>query len=62
MRRTADNPPLAIGAILAAVFALSLGDALIKQSSSSFLIWQVFVLRSCLAIPVLVLALKLATG
>lgn len=61
MRGPTDNLPLAIGSILITVFALSLGDALIKQSSSSFVIWQIFVLRSCLAIPVLVLALMFAT-
>jgi drug/metabolite transporter (DMT)-like permease len=48
-----DNIVLAVGAILLTVFALSLGDALIKQISTGFVIWQIFVLRSVLAIPVL---------
>ena len=48
-----DNLPLAVGTILFSVFALSLGDALIKLTSSSFSIWQIFVLRSLLAVPVL---------
>ena len=48
-----DNRKLAIGAILAACLALSLGDALIKQSSASFVIWQIFVVRSAIAIPFL---------
>lgn len=50
----ADNLRLAIAAILIAVFALSLGDALIKQYSASFVIWQIFLLRSAIAIPFLV--------
>lgn len=50
----ADNLPLAVAVISVTVFALSLGDALIKQSSSNFGIWQIFVLRSLIAIPVLV--------
>ncbi|HKJ50534.1 MAG TPA: DMT family transporter [Gammaproteobacteria bacterium] len=49
-----DNPRLAIGAILLACLALSLGDALIKQSSARFVIWQIFVLRSLLVIPFLI--------
>jgi drug/metabolite transporter (DMT)-like permease len=49
-----DNLRLAIGAILAACFVLSLGDALIKQQSVSFVLWQIFVVRSAIAIPFLV--------
>jgi len=37
------------------VLALSLGDALIKLRSNDFVIWQIFILRSLLAIPLLVL-------
>jgi drug/metabolite transporter (DMT)-like permease len=48
-----DNLKLAIGAIVSACFALSLGDALIKQQSASFVLWQVFVVRSAIAIPFL---------
>jgi len=48
-----DNIPLAVATITAGVFALSLGDALIKLTSNSFVLWQVFVLRSCLALVVL---------
>jgi drug/metabolite transporter (DMT)-like permease len=50
-----DNLRLAIWAILFAVFALSLGDAVIKLISHSFVVWQVFVLRSVLLIPILAL-------
>ena len=49
-----DNLKLATGAIIAAVFALSLGDALIKQYSASFPIWQIFVVRSGIAVPFLI--------
>lgn len=48
-----DNIALAVGAIIFTVCALSLGDALIKQVSNGFVIWQIFVLRSVLAAPVL---------
>lgn len=51
----ADNTTLAIATILFTVAALSFGDAVIKQTSADFLLWQIFVLRSLLAIPLLVL-------
>lgn len=56
---TRDNIPLAIAVILVTVLALSLGDALIKQTSASFILWQIFVLRSIIAIPVLVSIIRL---
>lgn len=46
-----DNVKLAIGAILLSVFALSFGDAIIKLVSIQFSLWQVYVLRSVFAIP-----------
>jgi len=48
-----DNTPLAVVVILLTVLSLSLGDALIKLTSTSFVLWQIFVLRSIIAIPVL---------
>lgn len=48
-----DNIPLAIGAILATSLALALGDAIIKQISTGFPLWQIFMLRSLIALPVL---------
>ena len=54
-----DNIPLAIAVILLTVLALSLGDALIKQTSASFVLWQIFVLRSIIAIPVLLVIIRL---
>ena len=52
-----DNLPLAVAAIVFTVLALSLGDALIKFTSGNFALWQIFVLRSCLVLPVLVIYL-----
>ncbi len=53
-----DNLRLAIFAIVFTVFALSLGDALIKQISADFPLWQIFVVRSVIAIPVLIAVIK----
>ena len=53
-RTATDNIKLAIGAILATSCALALGDAVIKQISTGFPLWQIFVLRSVVAIPALV--------
>ena len=50
-RANDDNLPLAISAILFTVFALALGDACIKRFSTDFRLWQIFVLRSLLALP-----------
>jgi len=54
-----DNLKLAIAAILVACFALSLGDALIKQQSAAFVIWQIFVMRSLIAIPLLIYLVRI---
>jgi len=55
----ADNLKLAIGAIVLGCFALSLGDALIKQQSASFVLWQIFIMRSVIVIPVLVYLVRI---
>lgn len=55
----ADTQNLAIAAIVVTVLLLSLGDALIKTLSADLILWQIFVLRSCLALPVLMLVLRL---
>ncbi|MBX2835640.1 MAG: hypothetical protein KTR35_02220 [Gammaproteobacteria bacterium] len=52
-----DRLPLAVSAIVVSVLALSAGDAIIKLSSAQFPIWQIYVLRSALIIPVLLLLL-----
>lgn len=56
-----DNLKLAIAAILVACFSLSLGDALIKQQSVSFVIWQIFVMRSVIAVPFLVYFVRITS-
>jgi drug/metabolite transporter (DMT)-like permease len=56
-----DNLKLAIAAILAACFSLSLGDALIKQQSVAFVIWQIFVMRSVIAIPFLIYFVRISS-
>ena len=53
-----DNIKLAIFSILISVFALSLGDAVIKSMSLSFVLWQIYVIRSLIALPILLLILK----
>ncbi|CAN0456698.1 unnamed protein product [Pylaiella littoralis] len=53
-----DNIKLAISAIIFAVFSLSLGDAIIKSISVSFPLWQLYVLRSVIAIPLLLIFIK----
>lgn len=58
LRSSDDNLPLAVGTILFTVFALSLGDAAIKLTSGHFALWQVFVLRSIIAVPILLVVLR----
>ena len=53
-----DNLKLAVSVIILTVLALSLGDALIKSLSSGMVIWQIFVLRSLIVVPVLLVILK----
>ncbi|MEO0372112.1 MAG: DMT family transporter [Pseudomonadota bacterium] len=48
-----DNLPLAISVILLSVLGLSLGDALIKFTSGEFVMWQIFVIRSLIVLPLL---------
>ena len=56
-----DSISLAVVVILITNLALSLGDAAIKQISASFVLWQIFVLRSVITIPVLIAILTLRT-
>lgn len=48
------NIRVAITAIILSVLSLSLGDAVIKATSTSLPIWQMYILRSAIALPVLV--------
>jgi drug/metabolite transporter (DMT)-like permease len=54
-----DNVTLAVAVILATDLALSLGDAAIKRISADFVLWQIFVLRSIIAIPILIAVIHL---
>ena len=54
-----DNVRLAVAVILATDLALSLGDAAIKQISADFVLWQIFVIRSIIAIPILIAVIRL---
>lgn len=54
-----DNVRLAVVVILVTNLALSLGDAAIKGISADFVLWQIFVLRSVIAIPVLTAIIRL---
>ncbi|MEM6896493.1 MAG: DMT family transporter, partial [Pseudomonadota bacterium] len=45
-----DRPTRAVLAIVGAAAVLSFGDALIKLTSSDFVLWQVFILRSGMAV------------
>jgi drug/metabolite transporter (DMT)-like permease len=56
-----DNLKLAVPAILIACLALSLGDALIKQQSAAFVIWQIFVMRSAIALPFLIYFVRITS-
>ncbi len=54
-----DRTRSAVVSIIFTVFALALGDAVIKQISASFTLWQIFFLRSAIVVPILVVALKI---
>lgn len=54
-----DNIKLAVFAILLAVLSLSFGDAVIKLLSSDLSLWQIYILRSALALPVVIAIIKL---
>ena len=56
-----DNLKLAVPAIVIGVFALSLGDALIKQQSAAFTLWQIFIMRSLIATPFLIYFIRIRT-
>lgn len=58
MTEVRDHVPLAIATIFFTVFAMSVGDALIKQmgTTSSLGVWQLFALRSVLTLPLFLIA------
>ncbi len=53
-----DNFKLAVFSIIFAVLALSMGDAVIKYVSASFSLWQIYVVRSLIAAPILIAVIK----
>lgn len=57
-----DNLAMGSCAIIVTAFALSLGDATIKMFSAQLPLWQLFVLRSAVALPVLVVFALVAPG
>jgi len=56
-----NNLKFAIIAILSGVFVASLSDAFIKLVSADFQLWQIFVLRSVITIPILILIITIHT-
>ena len=56
--RDGDNIKLAVFAIVFTELALSLGDATIKHISANFPLWQIFVIRSMIAVPILIVVIK----
>ena len=53
---------LGVATIVATAVAMSFGDAAVKYASSNFSVWQLYVLRSALAIPLTILLIKLGAG
>lgn len=49
----ADQPVLAVLVIVITVFAMAFADAIVKSVSSQMPLWQVFVVRSLIAIPMI---------
>ena len=62
--KPSENVALGVGTIVATVLALSLGDALIKTlgGGGDMGIWQLFLLRSLLTFPVLLIGSALILG
>lgn len=53
-----DRTRSAVVTIIITVFALALGDAIIKGVSASFTLWQIFFLRSAIVVSILVVVHK----
>ena len=56
-----DQTALGIGIILASVLTMAFADALVKLVSADLTVWQVFVARSLVAVPLLMVLMR-ATG
>ncbi len=59
LRQSPDKLALGVIVIVATVFTMALGDALVKFVSADFTLWQIYVLRSLVAIPITATALIL---
>ena len=57
-----DNIPAGIATMIATTAVMSFGDALVKRVSADFGLWQIFVLRSLVALPLLLLLLSATRG
>lgn len=58
-----DRTVLGVGLILASVFAMALADALVKLTSSSMTLWQIFATRALFAVPIVAgLLFAMGTG
>ena len=61
-RHGAENVALGVAVIVATGFAMAFGDALVKRISADFTLPQIFVLRSLVAIPLLLVLLLFGYG
>jgi drug/metabolite transporter (DMT)-like permease len=52
-----ENIALGISVIVVTAFAMAFGDALVKHVSADFTVWQIYVWRSLVAIPITVVLL-----
>jgi drug/metabolite transporter (DMT)-like permease len=48
-----ENIPLGVAVIVLTVFAMSFADAVVKYVSATFPLWQIYVVRSLVVIPIL---------
>lgn len=54
MNESKDNIALGVTVIVATVFTMAFTDAVIKYASADFPLWQIFVVRSLVAVPALI--------
>lgn len=54
-----DNVPLGIVVIILTVFAMASADAVIKYVSATFTLWQIYVVRSLIVIPMIMAVMTL---
>jgi drug/metabolite transporter (DMT)-like permease len=54
-----EGTPLGVTLIVTSVFMLAFGDAVVKQSSANFSLWQLFVARGIVTVPLLFVVARL---